>query len=67
MSLSDPRVASLFRFIRHEYAAGEARLVYAFDDGPELVETIRFLDAPALAPEREVAFAHALQLLHLIA
>jgi hypothetical protein len=60
-------VASLFRFIRHEYAAGEARLVYAFDDGPELVETIRFLDAPALAPEREVAFAHALQLLHLIA
>ncbi|HQV49761.1 MAG TPA: UDP-N-acetyl-alpha-D-muramoyl-L-alanyl-L-glutamate epimerase, partial [Dokdonella sp.] len=56
-----------FRFIRHEYAAGEARLVYAFDDGPELVETIRFLDAPALAPEREVAFAHALQLLHLIA
>jgi hypothetical protein len=67
VSLSDPRVASLFRFIRHEYAAGEARLVYAFDDGPELVETIRFLDAPALAPEREVAFAHALQLLHLIA
>ncbi|WP_395621366.1 UDP-N-acetyl-alpha-D-muramoyl-L-alanyl-L-glutamate epimerase [Dokdonella sp.] len=65
--MSDPRVASLFRFIRHEYAAGEARLVYAFDDGPELVETIRFLDAPALAPEREVAFAHALQLLHLIA
>ena len=41
--------------------------MYAFDDGPELVETIRFLDAPALAPEREVAFAHALQLLHLIA
>ena len=65
--MPDPRNSREFRFIRHEYAAGEARLVYAFDDGPELIETIRFPDAPALAPEREVAFAHALQLLHLIA
>jgi hypothetical protein len=65
--MPDPRNSREFRFVRHEYAAGEARLVYAFDDGPELIETIRFPDAPALAPEREVAFAHALQLLHLIA
>src|SRR3546814_2162172 len=32
-----------FRFVRCEFDAGTgiARLVYAFDDGPELVETIR--------------------------
>ena len=31
-----------FRFVRCEFdaATGVARLVYAFDDGPELVETI---------------------------
>ena len=67
MSLNDPRMAKAFRFVRSEYSGGEARLVYAFDDGPELVERIGFPAAPALAPEREAAFAAALELLHLIA
>jgi hypothetical protein len=65
--LSDPRKASAFRFIRAEYADGEARLVYAFDGDDELVERIGFPDAPALPPEREAAFAAALKLLHLVA
>ena len=37
-SLRDPRVAAAFRFVRCTYADGEAQLVYAFDDGPELIE-----------------------------
>lgn len=67
MSVIDPRMAKTFRFVRSEYDGGEARLVYAFDEGPELVERIGFPDAPALAPEREAAFRAALGLLHLIA
>ena len=35
-------MAKTFRFVRSEYGGGEARLVYAFDDGPELVERIGF-------------------------
>src|SRR5690606_11967296 len=37
-----------FRFVRCEFDAGSgiARLVYAFDDGPELVETITVPGAP---------------------
>ncbi|MBS0556698.1 MAG: endonuclease domain-containing protein [Proteobacteria bacterium] len=66
-ALIDPRQAKVFRFVRCTYAQGEAQLVYAFDDGPELVERIGFPDAPALPPERESAFAAALRLLHLIA
>ena len=49
------------------YADGEAQLVYAFDDGPELVERIGFPDPPVLTPDREAAFQSALRLLHLIA
>ncbi|HSE13457.1 MAG TPA: endonuclease domain-containing protein, partial [Rudaea sp.] len=64
---ADPRKAKAFRFVRHEYADGEARLVYAFDDGPELIERIGFPQAPALPPERQAAFGAALNLLHLIA
>ena len=67
MSLSDPRCAKTFRFVRREYADGEVRLVYAFDDGPELIEHIGFPDAPSLQPERQAAFDAALDLLHLIA
>jgi UDP-N-acetyl-alpha-D-muramoyl-L-alanyl-L-glutamate epimerase len=67
VSLSDPRAAGCFRFVRREYAEGEARLVYAFDDGPELVERIGFPDAPAVPPERKAALDAALDLLHLIA
>ena len=66
-ALTDPRQARAFRFLGCEYAAGTARLRYAFDDGPELVEQIEFPDAPALRPEREAAFMAALNLLHLIA
>ena len=67
MTLRDPRQSGSFRFVRCTYANGEAQLVYAFDDGPELVERIGFPDAPALPPERESAFDAALRLLHLIA
>lgn len=67
MSLPDPRHAAAFRFVRATYADGEAQLVYAFDDGPELVERIGFPDAPALADGHEAALAAALKLLHLIA
>ena len=62
-----PRGAKAFRFVRHEYADGEARLVYAFDDGPEMAERIGFPQAPQLPLEREAAFGRALLLLHLIA
>ena len=66
---ADPRRAQAFRFLACDYAAdsGTASLRYAFDDGPELVETIVFPQAPALAPARKAAFEQALRLLHLIA
>ncbi|HET7930302.1 MAG TPA: UDP-N-acetyl-alpha-D-muramoyl-L-alanyl-L-glutamate epimerase [Rhodanobacteraceae bacterium] len=66
-ALPDPRQAKAFRFVRSAYADGVAELVYAFDDGPELVERIRFPDAPAIPAGRRDAFDAALQLLHLIA
>jgi hypothetical protein len=66
-ALTDPRKSKSLRFVRHEYADGEARLVYAFDDGPEMIERVGFPDAPALSPGREAAFDAALRLLHLIA
>lgn len=59
-----------FRFVRSDFdaATGIARLVYAFDDGPELVETITVPGAPfALAPGRLKAAHRALRLLHLLA
>ncbi len=59
-----------FRFVRCEFNAtlGEARLVYAFDDGPELVEAVGFPGAPfTLDPARADAVQRALNLLHLIA
>lgn len=58
-----------FRFVRCELdaATGVARLVYAFDDGPELVETITIPGAPfTLDATRADAVQRALQLLHLI-
>lgn len=60
----------VFRFVRCEFdaATGVARLVYAFDDGPELVETITVPGAPFLLEgERAAAAERALRLLHLIA
>lgn len=66
-TLADPRGAKVFRFVRRAYAAGVAELVYAFDEGPELVERIRFPDAPAVPEARRAAFDAALGLLHLVA
>ncbi len=65
--LPDPKAAQAFRFLRCGYADGVAELVYAFDDGPELIERIRFPDAPALPGARRAAFDAALRLLHLVA
>jgi hypothetical protein len=59
-----------FRFVRCTFDAdtGVAQLVYAFDDGPELVETITVPGAPfALDGVRAQAAERALRLLHLIA
>ncbi|MGH8336981.1 MAG: endonuclease domain-containing protein, partial [Gammaproteobacteria bacterium] len=59
-----------FRFVRCAFdaATGVARLVYAFDDGDELTETITFPGAPfALDTVRVEAVEKALRLLHLIA
>jgi hypothetical protein len=66
-TLTDPRKAQAFRFVRHTYTDGVAELVYAFDNGAELIERITFPGAPALPAERSAAFAAALRLLHLIA
>ena len=59
-----------FRFVRCAFdaATGVAQLVYAFDDGPELIETITVPGAPfVLVGERTQAVERALRLLHLIA
>ena len=59
-----------FRFTGCGFDAdtGEARLAYAFDDGPEMVETLRFPGAPfALDAARADAVQRALRLLHLVA
>src|SRR5690606_12329501 len=59
-----------FRFVDCGFdpATGVARLAYAFDDGPELVETVTVPGAPfALDGERAHAVEQALRLLHLVA
>jgi hypothetical protein len=59
-----------FRFVRCGFdpATGVARLVYAYDHGPELVETITVPGAPFdLTGTRAQAAEAALRLLHLIA
>ncbi|SBV35559.1 conserved hypothetical protein [uncultured Stenotrophomonas sp.] len=70
MTAFDKNQVSRFRFVRCDFAAdtGVARLVYAFDDGPEMTETVTVPGAPfQLDGEREAAVQRALQLLHLIA
>jgi len=70
MTPFDKDAVRSFHFVRCEFdaAAGAARLVYAFDDGPELVETITVPGAPfALDDARARAAEQALRLLHLIA
>lgn len=59
-----------FRFVRCEFdpQTGVVRLVYAFDDGPELIETVTVPGAPfVLDDARAAAVERALRLLHLIA
>jgi hypothetical protein len=59
-----------FRFVRCDFdaATGVAQLVYAFDDGPEMIETVTVPGAPfALDHARAQAAERALRLLHLIA
>ena len=59
-----------FRFVRSAFDAqtGVAQLVYAFDDSPELVETVTLPGAPfTLDAARAQAAQRALRLLHLIA
>ncbi|MGH8085733.1 MAG: UDP-N-acetyl-alpha-D-muramoyl-L-alanyl-L-glutamate epimerase [Lysobacter sp.] len=63
-------VIQAFRFVRCGFdpATGVAQLVYAFDDGPEMVETVTVPSAPFdLDGERAAAIERALRLLHLIA
>lgn len=59
-----------FRFVRCglDAESGVAQLVYAFDDGPELVETVTVPGAPfVLEGAQAKAVEQALRLLHLIA
>lgn len=66
----DRDAVRVFRFVRAGFdaATGIARLVYAFDDGPELVETITVPGAPFQIEGTRAQAAHrALQLLHLVA
>lgn len=70
MMMFDRDAIQAFRFVRREFdaATGVARLVYAFDDGPELVETVSIPGAPfVLDAQRAAAVENALTLLHLIA
>jgi len=70
MTLPDPRMARRFRFEACEYdpLLGEASLSYRFDQGPELIERIRFPYAP-WPPDasRQAAFGEALRIFHGIA
>ena len=66
----DRNAVRSFRFIDCDLdaATGVARLRYAFDDGPELIETVTVPGAPfVLDAARAQAATQALRLLHLIA
>ena len=69
-AIPNPARAGCFRFLNCSYDAqsGIARLSYAFDDGPELVEQITFPHAP-WPPEAssQASFRRALEILHLVA
>ncbi|WP_312768609.1 UDP-N-acetyl-alpha-D-muramoyl-L-alanyl-L-glutamate epimerase [Pseudoxanthomonas mexicana] len=69
MTTFDKSSIRAFRFVRCSFDAetGVARLVYAFDEGPELTETVTIPGAPfALDATRAHAIEHAVRLLHLI-
>ncbi len=70
MTAFDKHQVACFRFVRCDFAAdtGVAQLVYAFDNGPELVETVSIPGAPfVLDAARAEAVQRALRLLHLFA
>lgn len=70
MTTFDRDAIGVFRFVRCRFSAdtGVAELVYAFDHGPELVETVTVPGAPfTLEPARAAAVERALRLLHLVA
>jgi hypothetical protein len=70
MTEFDRSAIRAFRFTdcRFDPATGEARLGYAFDDGPVMEEVVVFPGAPfALDEARAGAVARALRLLHLVA
>ncbi|WP_017159919.1 UDP-N-acetyl-alpha-D-muramoyl-L-alanyl-L-glutamate epimerase [Xanthomonas phaseoli] len=70
MSAFDKHQMSTFRFVRCALDAqtGVATLVYAFDQGPELIETVAVPGAPfVLEGAQATAVQQALRLLHLIA
>ena len=62
-----PRLTQVFRFVRCSYVNGVAELVYAFDQGEELIERVSFPAAPAVPAQHQHAFDAALKLLHLFA
>ena len=70
MTAFDKHQVATFRFVRCslDESTGVAQLVYAFDNGPELVETVTIPGAPfALDGARAQAVEQALRLLHLFA
>ena len=70
MTEFDRGAIGAFRFTGCQFdpGTGEARLGYAFDDGPAMEEVVRFPGAPfALDGARAEAVQRALRLLHLVA
>ena len=70
MTAFDRDSIRVFRFVRCGFdpATGVAALAYAFDDGPELVETVTIPGAPfTLDATRTAAVEQAVRLLHLVA
>ena len=69
-TLAHPGRAGAVVFVGADFdgMAGSIRLVYRFDNGPELVETISFPGNPGFRNKPSgIAFKQALNLLHLIA
>jgi UDP-N-acetyl-alpha-D-muramoyl-L-alanyl-L-glutamate epimerase len=69
MTTFDKSSIRAFRFVRCSFDAetGIARLVYAFDEGPELTETVTVPGAPfVLDAARTQAVEQAVRLLHLV-
>lgn len=68
--MPDPKAAQTFSFISRNFdpLTGTAYLAYRVDDGPELLEKLVFPYCPWPADaSRQLAFEHALELLHLVA